>query len=290
MVEYAFFRGCMIPALQPFVEASAIKVLEKFGVKLSMLKDETCCPVPEAPKALDDLSWYTMAARNITLSERLGLDLMTICSGCYETLSETNNVLKENGVLKGVVNERLAKVGCEFKGSIQVKNVIEVLHDVVGLKRIREAVSKPLDGIKVCLQIGCRLYRTEEIEGLPQKFREIVKATGCTILDYDTDRVCCGFPTIYTDPNFGYLYRTKVKLDDIVQQAADCIVTICPACLNQFEVAQLDLRSKGYDYNLPCVNLLELLALSFGIPSSSLGVQWHRIKPDQFLAKVGKVG
>ncbi|MEM3614822.1 MAG: CoB--CoM heterodisulfide reductase iron-sulfur subunit B family protein [Nitrososphaerales archaeon] len=286
MVEYTFFRGCMIPALQPFVEASVLKVLEKFGIRLSTLKDETCCPVPEAPKALDELTWYTMAARNITLAETLGLDLLTVCSGCYETLAETNHALKENRLLKGIVNERLAQVGCEFKGSIQVKNIIDVLYNAVGLKTIQEAITKPLEGVKVCLQIGCRLYRTEETEALPHKFREIVKATECTIIDYETDRVCCGFPTIYTDPNFGYMQRTKLKLDDMMQQSPDCIVTICPACLNQFEVAQLDLRAKGYNYNLPCVNLLELLALSLGIPSSSLGIQWHRIKPDQLIKKI----
>lgn len=276
----------MIPALQPFVEASALKVLEKFGVKLSALKDETCCPVPEAPKALDELSWYTMAARNITLSEKLGLDLVTICSGCYETLSETNHALKANSLLKEIVNRRLAQLQCEFKGSIEVKNIIDILYNDIGLKELSKAITNPLDKVKVCLQTGCRLYRTEETEALPQKFREIVKATGCTIIDYDTDRVCCGFPTIYTDPSFGYMQRTKLKLDDMTQQSPDCIVTICPACLNQFEVAQLELRAKGYNYNLPCISLLELVALSLGIPSSSLGIQWHRIKLDDFLKKV----
>jgi len=286
VIEYTFFRGCMIPALQPFVEAAAIKVLEKFGIRLRELKDETCCPVPEAPKALDELSWYVMAARNLALAEKTGLNLMTICSGCFETLEETNEVLKENKVLRSAVNEKLAPLSLEFKGLMQVKNVIEVLYDEVGVKRISDAITRKLDGIKVCLQVGCRLYKTEETKGLPQKFREIVKATGCKVIDYETDRMCCGFPTIYVDPNFGYMQRTKLKLDDMTSYSPDGIVVICPACLNQFEMAQLDLKAKGYSYDLPCINLLELLALSLGISSSSLGIQWHRIKPDQLLKKV----
>jgi heterodisulfide reductase subunit B len=227
-----------------------------------------------------------MAARNLALAEKAGLNLVTICSGCFETLEETNEVLKENKVLRSAVNEKLAPLGLEFKGVIQVKNVIEVLYDEVGIKRIGDAISRKLDGVKVCLQVGCRLYRTEETKRLPQKFRGIVEATGGKVIDYETDRVCCGFPTIYADPNFGYMHRTKLKLDDIASYSPDGIVVICPACLNQFEMAQLDLKAKGFSYDIPCINLLELLALSLGIPASSLGIQWHRIKPDQLIKKV----
>ena len=50
------------------------------------LEGTSCCPDPIYFKSKDKVSWLSVAARNLTLAEDLGLDIVTNCSGCTATL------------------------------------------------------------------------------------------------------------------------------------------------------------------------------------------------------------
>ena len=104
----------MITVKYPQFEAAVRKTVPKIGMELVDVDGFTCCPDPIFFKASDKLRWLTIAARNLCLAEDLGLDIVTVCSGCTATLSETRHILEDEKV-RDQVNERLKKIGREYK-------------------------------------------------------------------------------------------------------------------------------------------------------------------------------
>ncbi len=108
---------------------------------------------------MDILTWEALAARNICLSEKMGLDCTVVCNGCYKSLYDVNEKLKENPEEKDKVNKLLKLADMEFKGTIEVRHVAEQLYKDVGIKKIRDSVVQPLNGIKVGVHYGCHMLK-----------------------------------------------------------------------------------------------------------------------------------
>ncbi len=46
----------------------------------------SCCPDPNGVHSYSSELWYTLAARNLALTDEQALDIVTLCNGCYATL------------------------------------------------------------------------------------------------------------------------------------------------------------------------------------------------------------
>ncbi|MBS7604758.1 MAG: heterodisulfide reductase-related iron-sulfur binding cluster [Candidatus Bathyarchaeia archaeon] len=289
MVKYAFFLGCQIPMRLPNVEVAARKVFERLGVETVELLGYSCCPEPVVSRLIDEEAALVISARNITLAEDLGINMMTLCNGCYETLAEANEILKHDAEKRDKVNNILKRYGREYKGKIDIKHVIEVLYEDVGLGNIEKLVVKP-QKIRVALHYGCHLYReykSADIMRKPKMMREIVERTGAQVIDYGLERMCCGYPSMQASEEFSLKERLARKLSRINSAGVDAVVMACPACMIQFELGQVMLRPYGIQFNIPCINLMELLALSFGVPSKELLIELHRSPVQQLVKKLG---
>ena len=288
MVKYALFLGCQIPMRLPSIEIASRKVFEKVGLEVVDLLGYSCCPEPVISRLMDESAALTISARNLTLAEELGLNMLVLCNGCYETLAEANEILKHDTEKSSMVNNVLKRYDREYKGNIDVKHVIEVLYEDVGLSKIKENVVTPLN-IRVALHYGCHLYR--EYKGLdimrkPNMMKEITAQTGVEIVDYGLERLCCGYPSMQADEELSLKHRLLPKLTHMKDSGAEAIVTICPACTIQFEMGQVMLRPYGFQFSMPCINLMELLALSFGVPYKDLHLELHRSPVLRFIQKV----
>jgi len=118
MKQYAFFPGCTISTRFPHLESTTMKVLKKLDVELKHIKDWTCCPEPLSIHMVNLESWYAIAARNICLAEKMGLNMLTVCNGCNSTLFRVNEELKKDVKLRTKVNNYLQKIGKQFRGTI----------------------------------------------------------------------------------------------------------------------------------------------------------------------------
>ena len=288
MVKYASFLGCQIPMRIPSIEIASKKVFEKIGLEAVDLQGYSCCPEPVISRLLDKTAWLATSARNLVLAEELGLDLMTLCNGCYETLLEANEILKHEPKERQRVNDILKTYGREYKGLVNVKHAVEVLYEDVGPEKIKEHVIKPMK-IRVAMHYGCHLYREPnggDITRKPNMMKELTELTGVEIVDYGLERLCCGYPSMQADEEFSLKQRLLPKLKNIKEAGADAVVLTCPACTIQFEIGQILLREHGIHYNIPCINLMELLALSFGIPSKDLHLEFHRGPTSQLAEKI----
>ena len=278
MGKHAFFLGCTIPLRLTSVEIAARRVFSQLNVEFLDLEGYTCCPEPVTLGIIDKELWVAAAARNLALAEKAGADLVVLCSGCYETLIEASEILKHEDETRKNVNEQLASIGSMYEGKIKVKHFIEFLHEGIGLDKIKKAITTPIE-VNLAIHYGCHLSR--EVDGndpwrKPRMMRELVEATGARVNDYGLEKLCCGFPISQFDREFSLQQRLLPKLRSIENTAAEAIVFACPACTSQFENGQDMLTGSGVELTeYPCIHIMELLALSFGVPPAELSLDFH---------------
>jgi heterodisulfide reductase subunit B len=288
MKKYSLFLGCMIPQRIPSMEIAARKVFERVGVEITDLDGYTCCPDPTVARLMDERLALSYSARNLTLAERQNHDMTVLCNGCYETLSEANDILKRNAETRQEINKLLAPTGNKFEGKVNVKHVVEVLYEDVGIERIKELVKHPLK-LKLAVHPGCHLFR--EVDGgdiwrKPKQLEELTLATGAEIVHCKLDRLCCGFPTMQADEELALKGTLKPKLECYQHAGIDGIIVCCPMCAVQFETGQVLLRRYGAKFNIPCLHVVELLAIAFGVPAEELALEFHRSPVAQLAQKV----
>ena len=293
MHDYAYFLGCIAPNRYPGIEAATRKSLSEFSISLLDVKGASCCPAPGVFGSFDLWTWLVVAARNIVIAEEMNADITTTCSGCYATLQEANHLLKHNANLKNQVNESLAKVGKQYRGSLEVKHVVELLSDEVGFERIEKKVTRPIKGIKIAVHYGCHFLKPSEtrMHGSAEKptvLDDFVRSLGAESVDYKDKAMCCGagggvraaMPEIALD-------MTAEKIDNVTKAGADCLMTCCQFCHLQFDRGQVELNEKyGGKYQLPVIFMTQLMGLALGMDARELGLYDNAIPTESFLKKI----
>lgn len=288
--RYAYFWGCQIPARLPFMEKSTRLVLERLGVEARDLDGFTCCPEKALVKNLSHEGWLLAAARNLALAEAQGLDIIAPCNGCYGTLKGAATELNDDHALRASVNERLAGVGLQYKGHIHVRHLIEVLHDEVGVVKIRAALETPLTGLRVAVHNGCHLTRPSTAVHFddplhPVKYDALVEALGATSIDYHTKMMCCGGALGNVGEADDSLALTRKKLLEVQSRQADCLTTVCPSCFMQYDQKQYIAQRQGENLHVPVFTYPELLGLTLGFTPQELGLDMHRVDTESFFQR-----
>jgi heterodisulfide reductase subunit B2 len=283
------FWGCMIPLKYPQMESAVRFCLDKLGIEIVESEKFSCCPDPIYFKAGDKIKWYTIAARNIALAEQQELDIITMCSGCTSTLCEVNYHLKKDKELRDKINKNLKKIGLEFKGTIQVRHLVTLLREDVGLSKIKDTVLYPLNDLKIAIHYGCHLLKPSEIMQVedpivPSILSELIQIMGATPVNHDEYLMCCGKACQDQDL---MLNMSHSVFKSVAESGADCLGLICPTCFDSFDIGQLRV-SRKFDkkYEIPVVYLFQLLALTQGASMEQVGIKFHKIMPDKFLEKI----
>lgn len=286
-LRYAFFLGCLIPTRFPQFERLAREVLPEVGIELVDVEGFACCPDPVRFRAADQFAWLVMAARNLALARESGLPVLTLCLGCTLTLTMASHELERNPSLRQQVNEVLADVGHTLDGPVPVRHFLKVLHQEVGLKRLREWVRKPLTGLRIGAHSGCHQSNPPEILEFgnpfnPKEMDELLAALGVQVVDYREKALCCGSPLTLAGALDDSLSVVKRKVEDMKRFGAEAVAVACASCFQQLETAQVTaFRKLQTDVQLPVFHYLELLALSLGRSLEDIGFSKHKIRGDQ---------
>jgi heterodisulfide reductase subunit B2 len=293
--SYAFFLGCIAPNRYPGCEASAITTSAKLGIELLPLKGASCCPAPGAFGSIDLNVWYAMAARNLVLAEEMKKDITLICNGCYKSIWEVNHKLKHNDELRDNVNEVLAEIDMEYKGTIDVWHLAELYYDekICGVNKVADSVTRPLRGTKVAVHYGCHLMKPQKDRHFgdtenPVWLEELVEALGAEPVFYRNRMQCCGagggvrgYDILHS------LDITNEKMINLKEAGADALTEVCPFCQLQFDRGQIEIKENfGQDYGLPILHFNELLGLAQGMTPQELGLDLHAIDCSPFLEKI----
>lgn len=282
MNRFAFFPGCLIPARHPAMEFAIRETLPRLGIDIIDLEGASCCPDPIYFKSKDKLSWLAVAARNLTLAEDLGVDIFTNCSGCTATLSETYHLLQDEK-LRDQVNERLRRIGREYKGTTKIRHIVTLMRDVVGYEAIKDSVIRPLEGVKMAIHYGCHLLKPSKIMQVddpnnPSVMENLVTALGAEPVRHRNWYLCCG-KACQTDEVPSNMMHDL--LGTVNEEEADLLCMICPTCFGQFDFGQMKVSKQfNEDYHTPPVYFFQLLAFAQGVPYDQLGFERQRFKPE----------
>jgi heterodisulfide reductase subunit B len=279
-MRFALMLGCLVPSRVPQIEVSCRKVFEALGVTFEE-PDFSCCPNTPYVKPVDVKAWILLAARNLALVEETGLTLVSPCPGCTSTLIEAKHEL-EDRELRSWVNERLKDIGKEYKGTAQVKHMLQALVEDIGFEKVKGIVKEPL-GIKVAAHYGCHLLKPSEKVGFENPFtahslEDLVTALGGTPVDYENRDMCCGMVLGSVDQD-GSLSLAHQKLESAHDAGAQAMVVTCPTCFLQFDMGQLRTKRKySAKYNIPVFDLSQLIGLASGMTGKEIGIQMHKTK------------
>ena len=286
MEKYAFYPGCVMPTEQYAYEMSIREVFPLLDVELVDLKGFSCCGEPI--KSVNQMLTLALSARNLALAEKEGLDLFAPCSICHLALSECKHVLDCDSNMKERVNKFLADEGLSYTGSSDIVHTVDLLHDVVGVDKIKKLVKKPLKDLKVATHYGCHLIRPKEIgrpddSENPEKMENILEVIDAKPIDYPEKLDCCGGLLTANLPESA-LTKTGQKLQKVQEQGFDVLVDVCPWCHRQFDSKQVKAgETVAAKLDVPVVYLTQLLGISFGVKPEKLGF-------DLNLSPVGKLG
>jgi heterodisulfide reductase subunit B len=274
MKQYAYYPGCSLESLALSYHQSSLESARELGVDLQEIEDWNCCGATSYFH-VDELLAHTLVARNLALAEKEGLDFVAPCSGCYKNAYFTNIHLQEDPDLADHINFALAADNLHIDGTTQVKHLIEVFIDDVGLEEIEKTVTRPLKGLRVAPYYGCQLVRPkkddEDVEN-PQFFEGLISAIGADPVDYGTKTRCCGGSLIITNRKAA-LDMVYELLQDAANRNTDVIATICPMCNINLEVYQRQVnREYGTDFSIPAMYLTQLLGLALGVAPRRLGI------------------
>lgn len=289
-MAYANFWGCMIPARIPFIEKSTRLVLEKLGVRTVDVPGFTCCPEKQRIDNLDEELWVLTAARNISVAEKEGLDIITPCTGCNSSLNNAAAQLNLNPDEKKHTQATLNKLGLEYRGEARVKQFLEVLHDEVSPRTISEKSVKSLRGLKLALHYGCHMVRPSsgvhfDNPILPVKMDALIEALGARSIQYPSKMDCCGQALGAVDEEEISMEMMWKKLMEVQEMGADALVVCCPACFIQFDYGQNLAQRRGIEVAVPILYLSELIGLALGYSADELGITMHRSDTSSFFER-----
>ena len=285
-LKYLLFLGCVIPYRINSYEISTRKVAKKLGIEFVEMPDFNCCGLPIDPVSHDMM--LTLAARNLCLAEQQNLNILTLCTGCSGTLLKVNETLKHDKNLKEKVNGYLKEIGREFKGTIKVKHLVQVLLEDVGFEKIKETIHRPLTQLKVAAHAGCHILRPKKYLGFddpedPAVIKNLIELTGAKSLDYEDETACCGAPIIGVNDIIP-LQLSREKLVHIQEAGAQALITVCPFCHMMFDINQPRIeRVFNEKFGIPVLHYPQLLGLAMGINPDELALNQLRVDASKIL-------
>ena len=286
-MKYGYFPGCSSDSTARDMHESTLEVAKALGIELVEPKGWTCCGAT-AGHQTDKFLSVALPAASLAKVKDDGLEMVVSCAACYNRMEVANHEIQNNAEMRKNVSEAL---GRDYDGSVNVKHFMEVILQDVGIEKIKEAVKKSLNGMKIASYYGCLLVRPNEVTKLddpenPTFLDKLVTAMGGESLDWPHKVECCGGGLSMSRTDV-VVSLTNSILEMAQASGAECIVVACPMCQVNLDLRQLDIKKQlGREYNMPIVYITQLIGLCLGIPKEKLGLEKLMISPSKVIEAV----
>ena len=273
-MQYTYYPGCSLHATGIGYDKSMRIVFERLGVGLNELDDWNCCGATaymSVKKTVAD----AVSARNLAMAAEIGDDLVAPCAACYYALRSTQVRLDEIPQLRADVTAALGEAGLKY-ANVSVRHPLEVLLTDVGIDRIAAAQTHSVAEFRPACYYGCQIVRPYPAIGgdpeLPMALEELMIALGATPVDYPPKVRCCGGMLIATFEDAAYELGDEL-LSWAYEREANCIVTVCPLCQSNLDLAALHAKKKTNGKPpMPTLFFTQLIGLALGATPQELGV------------------
>ncbi len=292
-LKYALYTGCTARESTPELLKSTMAIADKLGIELVLLDEASCCGASHLQDFDDNLS-LVLNARNICYAEKLGLTMVTICNTCQLNTSLAKDRLDNDEALKAKINEQLAEVGLEYKGTSEVKHFLYALQDDFGYENIAKLVTNPISDVNVASFYGCHNIRPSHLQHKtngkedpykPVSLDNLVIALGGNAVEYESKNKCCGFHVELQNPQTANRL-SGAAMTDAIDNDADVMVTPCPLCHLRMDVQQHNISKEvGREVSIPVLHLPQMVGIALGIDPKDLGLQHNVVQKGLDLAK-----
>jgi len=292
-MKYGYYPGCSLEKNAVAYHQSAMAVADSFEIEFVEVPDWNCCGATEY-FSVDALPAYALVGRNLAIAAKnKGSDqLVAPCSACFLNLKKTDHYMGESHKLSTQVNEALEAGGLSYEpGSLEVRHLLDIFVNDIGLEAIEEKVTKPLYELKVAPYYGCLITRPAKMESFddaeyPTSMDNLMKSLSATVVDFPLKAACCGghMTQISEDVALDMMYRLFKNASD---NRADLIVTLCPMCQFNLDAYQDGINKKyGTKFNLPILYFTQMIGLALGMSEQDLGIGKELVSAKGALAKI----
>ena len=273
MRYYTYFPGCAMETTGKPIQKSLDAISPILNIELKELDDWTCCGCPG--ENINELAAVAIAARNLVLAEKHGLDMVVPCSCCYRNLLAAHVTFTQDPRIREQVKKALAAVNLEYKGTARVRNLVDVFINDIGLDVIASKVQKKLSGLKVASYYGChqsRPYGPDDFE-FPIWQDKIVESLGAEAVFFPLKAQCCGGTQLFSQKHQIYKLVYSI-LDNVEVHGGNCVAsTLCPLCFTNLDANQGHIKNRaGTKFNMPIIAISQLMGVAFGLNAKELGL------------------
>jgi heterodisulfide reductase subunit B len=259
----AYYPGCSMDSSASEYGRSVRAVAEALGIELVEPEDWACCGSSAAHR-LDPVLANVLPMRTVAAVEGMGLDTVTSpCSMCFARLKAAEHAVRHD---ERAATEVASQLGYDYRGTVEVRHLVEVIVERAGLAEVRERVRKPLGGLTVACYYGCLITRPPRITGAedaeyPVKMDRLVEALGARTVEWSHKTECCGGSLSVTRTPLALKLSRRV-IENAVASGAEAVVTMCPMCHINLDARQ---REMGLEKEIPIFQATQLMALAFGL-------------------------
>lgn len=292
-MKYAYYPGCSAHTSGKEYDKSFRLVAKALEIELVEVPDWTCCG-SHVTYVFNPALAASLSARNLALVEKMGegIEVVTICSGCYQTLKRSNELLKHDADIQAKVKEALEAVNLTYNANVKIHHALEVLTTQEALDTISKKIIKPLKGLKVAPYYGCAVVRPKFEDSFddpenPQSLDRLLKVLGAEPVPYIDKVRCCGGVLIMKQERVG-LEMIRRLLANAKQAGAECMATPCPLCHLNLDIMQPKVEQAFKQrFNIPVFFFTQLIGLALGLKPAELGLDKHMISPISLLQSKG---
>jgi heterodisulfide reductase subunit B len=286
-MRYAYYPGCSLEATGRAYDESSRAVASRLGLELEELADWSCCGATTY-MSVRELLAMSISARNLSLAQRTGLDIVAPCSACFTVLRKTDHYLHDMPDLNGRVARVLSAAGLAYDpGSVRVLHLLQAFLENDCLERLR-ALGGPLKGLRVAAYYGCQIVRPAvefDHPEFPVSLDRVVEALGATPVYYPVKARCCG-ASLMASNQPAALRMSKNLLLSAQQNNAEMLVTVCPLCQINLDAFQGAINSTyGTHFKTPVLYFTQLMGLALGLSEKELGIGREIVDPRPMLSR-----
>ena len=287
-MKYAFYPGCSLDSTARDFRQSTEAVCERLGIELAEIPGWTCCGSSPGHASNATLA-VSLPVVNLLKAEAMGCDVVTTCAACYSRLRAANEEMSHESAVRRSVDEATR---AQYRGTVRVRHLLDVLVNDLGLALIGDYVERPLRGLRVACYYGCLLTRPPKVVAFddpehPTALDRLMTVIGARPVEWPAKVECCGAGLSLTSPDV--MRRLGFGILDMAQRAgADCVAVACPLCQSNLDLRQKEsARAAGSDLSLPVLYFTQLLGLAFGLKPKALGLGKLVVSPRAVLEQIG---
>ena len=296
MTRLAYYPGCTLKTNAKSFEDSTMATAGNLGIELVEPERWNCCGTVHS-LSTDDVMHHLAPVRNLLRVEELrdagevdSRQIVTLCAMCYNTLKRSNAVFKTDSDRRNKIRDNMYKEEREYSGNVEVVHYLETLREM-GWDKVKEAVVKPLTGLKVAPYYGCLLLRPRgtgiDDTDNPTIMEDLLEALGAEPVGFAYSQKCCGsYNTVHMK---GVVADLAYKiLNQAEEEGAEMLITACPLCEYNLGPIQAEVEKKHPVFNsIPVVYFTQLMALAFGLEEEATAFTGNTPDPRPLLREKG---